>query len=513
MNPNQNQQPQNQDQPRPQPVVFQQTITTSSQESQSSEVSPQAPDVQGQFPSTSQSVNSSQPAQAVMGQGPKSGSPHSVATEGAHISPVQRRAIIVIAVIFGLTLLLSGFGILLPLLIPLIIWYYRAYKRRESELKAFAVKNGFVLQGMTTLNDLDGVIFHEPSRIFGQAQSQAGYLLTWLVHGEVGGHRFRSYEYSLPGPDDNTPHDGGIWVSASNMNKTNNFLVMDLNVEGEGLQFLLVSKKQPTALNGLSIDLREYSLEGDFNDYFKLYAPEDAEIETLRIFTPDIMRELIENYQEYNIELTPQHLFLYKAAGSMSKTVGNLEKMLNDVRGLSQKFLKGIERVDFSKENVVRPELTAPANRSRIAKKFTLGPAILMSALVVGFVAGAIFLVAQDSKVPDGYRAAAEAKVSSSRANDNCRNSGQDCTPNYTVSIDYRTIEGQYYNYSEVTVNNLKAGSTVQTYYDPQDPVKVKTLGLNSSRIAIPVLVGSLILFLAFIWGVYFAQNRRKPSN
>jgi len=47
----------------------------------------------------------------------------------------------------------------------------------------------------------------------------------------------------------------------------------------------------------------EISLEGDFNDYFHLYAPKAFDVEIREIFQPDLMLELIEKYRSYRIEI------------------------------------------------------------------------------------------------------------------------------------------------------------------------------------------------------------------
>ena len=52
-------------------------------------------------------------------------------------------------------------------------------------------------------------------------------------------------------------------------------------------------------------------LEGDFNKYFTLYAPQGYEIETLEIFTPDIMAELIDYSKNFSLEFINNNLYIY----------------------------------------------------------------------------------------------------------------------------------------------------------------------------------------------------------
>ncbi len=54
----------------------------------------------------------------------------------------------------------------------------------------------------------------------------------------------------------------------------------------------------------------EISLEGDFNEYFRLYAPKAFDVEIRVIFQPDLMLELIEKYRSYRIEIAGSRLYV-----------------------------------------------------------------------------------------------------------------------------------------------------------------------------------------------------------
>jgi len=54
----------------------------------------------------------------------------------------------------------------------------------------------------------------------------------------------------------------------------------------------------------------EIGLEGDFNDYFRLYAPKAFDVEIRVIFQPDLMLELIEKYRSYRIEIAGSRLYV-----------------------------------------------------------------------------------------------------------------------------------------------------------------------------------------------------------
>ena len=52
-------------------------------------------------------------------------------------------------------------------------------------------------------------------------------------------------------------------------------------------------------------------LEGDFNNYYTLYAPEDYGIDVRYIFTPDLMNILVNESDNIDIEILDSELYIY----------------------------------------------------------------------------------------------------------------------------------------------------------------------------------------------------------
>lgn len=69
------------------------------------------------------------------------------------------------------------------------------------------------------------------------------------------------------------------------------------------------------------------SLEGDFNNYFTLYAPNQYERDALYIFTPDLMSLLIDNAQAFDVEIIDDCLYFYVRDG-IDMTDANLMSRL-----------------------------------------------------------------------------------------------------------------------------------------------------------------------------------------
>lgn len=56
---------------------------------------------------------------------------------------------------------------------------------------------------------------------------------------------------------------------------------------------------------------QKLSLEGDFDKYFTLYAPQKYERDVLRIFTPDLMALFIDQSKPYDAEIIDDNLYVY----------------------------------------------------------------------------------------------------------------------------------------------------------------------------------------------------------
>ena len=56
---------------------------------------------------------------------------------------------------------------------------------------------------------------------------------------------------------------------------------------------------------------QKLSLEGDFDNYFTLYAPKEYERDALYVFTPDVMRVLVEEGQRFDMEIVDNYLYVY----------------------------------------------------------------------------------------------------------------------------------------------------------------------------------------------------------
>lgn len=100
------------------------------------------------------------------------------------------------------------------------------------------------------------------------------------------------------------------------------------------------------------------ALEGDFNNYFTLYAPKEYERDALYVFTPDVMAAVIDTGQTYDMEVIDDSLMLYSpgATALTSEThlktlLGIIEKIGTELRDQSHRYAD--ERVGDRALNIV----------------------------------------------------------------------------------------------------------------------------------------------------------------
>lgn len=82
--------------------------------------------------------------------------------------------------------------------------------------------------------------------------------------------------------------------------QTHRFVVSEIDAQGPLPHVFM--KPEHSAVFGKPSGTKLLSLEGNFNDHFDVYVPEDSEIEALQILEPDVMLKLIEEFPSFGFE-------------------------------------------------------------------------------------------------------------------------------------------------------------------------------------------------------------------
>jgi hypothetical protein len=163
---------------------------------------------------------------------------------------------------------------------------------RRIRFDMFARDNGLVYLPKTASPDYPGVIFSsgDQRRLYDRFYAD-GF--------EVGNYRYT--------------------VQHGKSSVTYKYGYIRINLERHVAHMLLDSKGNNTNLFGLDITNlpvamnkdQTLSLEGNFNEYFTLYAPKEYERDGLYIFTPDLMALLIDQVAQFDVEVIDDQLFVY----------------------------------------------------------------------------------------------------------------------------------------------------------------------------------------------------------
>ncbi len=73
-------------------------------------------------------------------------------------------------------------------------------------------------------------------------------------------------------------------------------------------------------------DTKQVALEGDFNSFFRVYVPNDEELNAFTILAPNVMLAMLERAGNYDFEFSGNKIFFYKTFSYFNGTYINLSK-------------------------------------------------------------------------------------------------------------------------------------------------------------------------------------------
>ncbi|MFF2272204.1 hypothetical protein ACFVTX_08010 [Agromyces sp. NPDC058136] len=105
------------------------------------------------------------------------------------------------------------------------------------------------------------------------------------------------------------------------------------------------------------------AVEGDFQDVFTLYCPAGYERDALYVFTPDLLRRLMDSAAGCDLELVDDRVLIYAPARAFAKP-GQLDELPGLVRYLHEKFERQTGR--YRDERRTDEELDDPFRRAQV---------------------------------------------------------------------------------------------------------------------------------------------------
>ena len=241
--------------------------------------------------------------------------------------------------------------------------------RRTVRLKRFAESNGAVLSQNVISPNFVGMIFDnghtrtlEESLAFNSGIELGNY---YYVTGSGKNRTVHRYSFARLSLNRNLPH---MVLDA----KSNNFFGSNL----------------PDQFNGS----QRMSLEGDFNKYFDVYAPNGYERDALYVFTPDVMQVLIDQGKDFDIEIVGNELFIFRSGKLELTSKGEIETMLKVVNAISTELKDQSKRyVDerSAPDGISQPSGSMPqvaVEGRRLKRNVPIVPLILVGAVIVTIV-------------------------------------------------------------------------------------------------------------------------------
>ena len=215
----------------------------------------------------------------------------------------------------------SGNEIILPflfLLIPLGVWQYIKAKVQHQFMQQMATDLGYTYSAAALFSSVSGVSFSE-----GHSQK-----LVDVISGTYRDCPVRIFTY---------------YYTVGSGKNSHTYI--------ETIFELTYITPLPHVLLGTSEhlfagDVERVSLEGDFNNYFKLYIAKGHQVEAREIFQPDVMQDFITSFQKLGFEIYGNKVYVIRN-GILSKKADFLS-MQNLIDSLIDKLLPGLHAVASS---------------------------------------------------------------------------------------------------------------------------------------------------------------------
>lgn len=99
-------------------------------------------------------------------------------------------------------------------------------------------------------------------------------------------------------------------------------------------------------------------LEGDFNNYFTLYAPKEYERDALYVFTPELMALLVDESAKFDVEVVDDRMYVYSSVPFDMTKVATLQAIFKIINQVGEEMIDNTdyyadERVGDRQSNIV----------------------------------------------------------------------------------------------------------------------------------------------------------------
>jgi hypothetical protein len=281
----------------------------------------------------------------------------------------------------------NGFGYLL--ILPFLIfsyWFYKLKKQFEATfLEEFARTNNYAFDDSGRVDETYGTIF----RVAGRQD------VSDIVTGQYGNSALRLFLFELT-------------VGSGKYQHHYRDTVIELDFHGQLPDLLMLNIHARSSQVNLAESFgvkNKVQLEGDFDQYFTLYAPHGNEVEALEVFSPDIMALMEDESKHYSVEFAGNRIYIY--ASGFVATSDNLNQLFELAKKLIDKIAPLASRLQNDSALVAAPvNLSQTRSSNRLDRKIILG--ITSGALALG-IAGTLlaYVIQKPAPVQNAYSSSA----------------------------------------------------------------------------------------------------------
>lgn len=294
--------------------------------------------------------------------------------------------IILLLINFG-----NNFSIEQIIIFPLFIWpiligfviliFYKSQTsswQKYIRLFLFAKDNGLTYIPSIERTDNQGMIFN-----IGRMRKANDLFISLNTTGTA--YEFANYQYTVGSDDDeHTVFYGYIMIQLERYlphivldSQSNNARIFGMNLSDLPVNF---DKDQ------------RLSLEGDFDKYFSLYAPEEYKRDALYIFSPDLMALFIDESSPFDAEIIDNKLFIYSNSVFNFQDQKSLERIFRIIYLVGGKTLSQTDRyADERVGNRVSNTVAEPGRRLKTKIPLILKIFIIIFILIFIFQFVSIF--------------------------------------------------------------------------------------------------------------------------
>jgi hypothetical protein len=254
-----------------------------------------------------------------------------------------------------------GYLLIAPILL-LSSWVYKLKKQFEAAfLEEFASANNYSFDKNGGVDETYGSIF----RLSGQQS------VSDVITGAYGNNSLRLFLYELV-------------VGSGRYQQRYHDTVIEIDMHGQLPNLLMMnnqSKMGRINLSGAFGIKNTLQLEGDFNQYFTLFAPQGNEVEALEVFTPDTMALMEDESAHYTVEFAGNRVYIY--CNGFITTSENLNQVFTLAKKLTDKLAPLASRL--GRDSAIA---ATPINIIKVRKRhpFTrkIGIEVIVTFVVVG---------------------------------------------------------------------------------------------------------------------------------